>query len=171
MSDEQQRGSRWQGSHGGRPRSGGPANGRDARGSGERRDSFRLSPEVLGAILARDGEKMVQVAKDLARNVAVVKAAQLRNFYGTLLKLEARAADMDPKSLATEFHLLRPKLRYMASREPAASPLNDAFDSLLAEAARRMSGQTQEEACQTARCVFEFAEAVVAYHHDGRRHG
>lgn len=141
--------------------------GRDDR---DRRETFRLEEGDLDAILARNGSRMVEVASRLAEALSFLKAAQIRNFYGSLLKLEARVNEMDPATLATEFQLLRPKLRYMATRESAANPLQVVFDRLLERAARRIDPrQPPEEARQIARCVFEFAEAVVAYHRERRQ--
>ncbi len=112
---------------------------------------------------------MVDVADQVARGVAYLKAAQLRNFYGSLLRIEARLMDINPAALATEFQLLRPKLQYMANRENAARPLETAFDALLEKAAEVIVSQGPDQARQTARCVFEFAEAVVAYHRERRQ--
>lgn len=141
------------------------------RQEGRRQDSedFRISEEQIARILRRDGATMVEVARELAERLSDLKSAQLRNFYGSLLKLEARYEAMKPSEVATEFNLLRPKLQYMATRAGgAAKYLRTTFDALLRKAADEISKSSPENFQATARCVFEFAEAVVAYHKERR---
>lgn len=125
------------------------------------------SLQVIAQILDRDGRVMVQEAERLARSLQGVKTAQLRNFYGSLLLLEARLGRLQPAEIATELSLMRPRLSYMVNRSQGrrSESLQKVFDPLLKAAVERIAGaSTREQAERIARPVFEFAEAVIAYH-------
>ncbi len=128
-----------------------------------------LTTEEADQILSRDGSVMVQKARSLAEALGSVKAAQIRNFYGSLLRIESKVESLSPAQIATELQLLRPKLAYMANRENKARPLRDYFDVLLNRAASKVQGSMTDDARRIATCVFEFAEAMVAYHREQRR--
>lgn len=152
------------------PRRQGPHHPLHGRGGsrGDDRPPFPFTDDDARCILNRDGRAMVSKASELASHLSQVKAAQVRNFYGSLLRIEARLEAMAPQEIATELQLLRPKLAYMASREQAARRLKEVFDRLIEAAASQCASAEPEQARKTARCVFEFAEAVIAYHREGR---
>ncbi len=127
-----------------------------------------MSESDVNDILSRKGAVMVEKANELARAISGVKAAQVRNFYGSVLRIEAKLESLSPDQIATELQLLRPKLAYMVNRESGARPLQKVFDRLLKAAANRVGPETQQ-ARDIAACVVEFAEAVVAYHREHRR--
>lgn len=125
-----------------------------------------VSDDQVQKILDRDGGTIVKVARDLARDLKDLKSSQLRNFYGSLLKIEAKYDSIEPEELVTEFQLLRPKLHYMANRDSNARALKDCFDVVLKKACETIDKAPDKGAVakKVAKAVFDFAEAVVAYH-------
>ena len=145
---------------------------RDAHGRAqESRQQYILpTSQEISDILKRNGEVMVSKAQELAKALLGLKTAQLRNFYGSLLLIEARYRGLPKETIATELQLLCPKLHYMVNRPQGsvARPLQQCFDALLSEAAKQIRGAKDDESARAiARAVFEFAEAVVAYHKEG----
>jgi CRISPR type III-A-associated protein Csm2 len=104
-------------------------------------------------ILAGDGRVIEEQAERLARELDGLKRAQMRNFYGPLVRL--RETQQAPEVQLNQLQLMRHRLAYMAAREPAAGRLREAF-TVLIERARPESAQVK--------AIFTFAEAVVAYH-------
>jgi len=149
---------------------------RDARGRAqEPRQQYILpTSQEISDILKRDGAVMVSKAQELAKALQGLKTAQLRNFYGSLLLIEARYRGLPKETIATELLLLRPKLHYMVNRPQGsvARSLQQCFDALLSEAAKRIKEANDDESARAiAHAVFEFAEAVVAYHKEGKEGG
>jgi CRISPR type III-A-associated protein Csm2 len=131
---------------------GGDQGRRDREG---RRDD--AAPQVDKAfvddVLSGDGEKIVRRAEELARQLERLARAQIRNFYGPVIKL--RESERSPKEQISRLHLMRARLAYMVARPDgrAAGPLRSAFDALV-------RAVTEEE----LPFLYDFAEAVVAYH-------
>ena len=138
--------------HGGdRGRGGGPGGG----GSGGRPSFDAPSETTVKAILAGNGVVIVEEARRVAQALVAngLKNAQIRNFYGPLVRLrDSRVSDEVKRN---RLHLMRPRLAYMENRtDGAARPLAVVFERLI-------PAVTQPEHLEH---LVEFAEAVVAYH-------
>lgn len=129
----------------------------EARGNPQPRDSQqgRREEERLRPILQGDEEAIVKQAESLAREIENLPPTQLRNFYTPLIQLRESQDDLASKLHKLVLH--RPRLAYMKARKGEAGPLQRDFDWLIREVAREKNAKQLEH-------LFEFAEAVVAYH-------
>lgn len=133
-----------------------------------------LNDQEIDDILSRKGDQMVKIAKRIADAISDMSTTQLRNFYNSLLKLESRMP-LEKDKLAAELQLLRPKLAYMVNRDKEkekgskAENLRNAFDGLLDKAAQKIKSSSETDFAEFAINLFDFAEAVVAYHRGGKQ--
>ena len=111
--------------------------------------------ERLRPILKGDEEAIVKQAESLAKEIERLPPTQLRNFYTPLIQLRESQGDLSGK--LHKLVLYRPRLAYMKAREGRAEPLQRDFDWLIREVAKQKDPKQLE-------FLFEFAEAVVAYH-------
>lgn len=136
------------------PGRGAAEQGRRDRDGGRRDDA---GPPVDAAfvedVLSGDGERIVRRAEELAHGLGRLARAQIRNFYGPVIKL--RESERSPKEQISRLHLMRARLAYMVARPDgrAAGPLRSAFDALV-----------RAVTVETLPALYDFAEAVVAYH-------
>jgi CRISPR type III-A-associated protein Csm2 len=121
-----------------------------------------LDETQLRAILQGNAEVIVEKAQALAGELRRrdFPPTQLRNFYTPLVQL--RESEDDPPEKLRKLHLQRPRLAYMNARTSGkADPLQKNFDWLIREVAKQ---KDQQQLKKQLDCLFEFAEAVVAYH-------
>jgi len=136
--------------------------------------SAESQQQVIEKILAGDGAAIVQKASELADAIKGLKAAQLRNFYGSALLIEekTRSGGLKPQDFINKIQLLRPKLHYMVNRPQGyhARPLQVFLDQLIPETAKKVNQMVQGQGGDwrgVADAFFDFLEAVVAYHKEG----
>lgn len=147
---------------------------------GQRRDRNQpaaaplpVDTRAVQDIVGTDNPELLdRKAQDLGKNLVDVGLAtsQIRNIFGTARKLQANwlrpRADERPEAAQKrhaarrELVLLKPKLAYLATREPAVRPLKDWL--LVAIDAVRQRDE-QEEYQRFARFM-DFFEATLAYH-------
>lgn len=111
--------------------------------------------EQLRLVLQGNEDVIVREAESLARAIKDLPPTQLRNFYTPLIQLRESQDDLPAKLHKLVLH--RPRLAYMKARKREAGPLQETFNWLIIEVARLKDPKQLEH-------LFEFAEAVVAYH-------
>lgn len=119
-------------------------------GRGPRQDTTSFSVDC-DKILAGDAEAIVRDARALAQAIQEVKPAQIRNFYGPIVRIAESAKRFEDQR--PELILLLPRLHYMSMRERKLEPLARNFEMLI----ERTTDQKH------LRNLYRFAEAVVAY--------
>jgi len=117
-----------------------------------------LTDEEVANILAGNGKAIANAAAGLAEEIQDLKSAQIRNFYGPITKI--RESNEPPEAKLDRLHLMRPRLVYMKAREPKAGPIEREFSKLISKA---------EASDKALRGLFDFAEALVAYHKQYQR--
>jgi CRISPR type III-A-associated protein Csm2 len=111
--------------------------------------------ERLRPILEGEAEAIVKQAESLAREIEKLPPTQIRNFYTPLVQLRESQDELSVKLHKLALH--RPRLAYMKARKSEAGPLQRDFDWLIREVVKQKDPKQLEY-------LFEFAEAVVAYH-------
>jgi len=110
------------------------------------------------AIVSGDAECIVRCAKGVADRLGGVRKHQIRNVYSALVRI--RALD-DPQKQRSQLVLLRPRLAYMRARSTKTAPLQDALEKVI----QALPKQDRGSDASSLQAVFDFAEAIVAYHH------
>ena len=133
-------------------------NDRDTQGRGRPGPpSARAALDAAGMksdVLAADSAKIDAGAQQLAEAIqrAGLLTNQIRNFYGSIAKLQAES---DPLRQRRHLAMLRSRLAYLTARaDGKADDLWKVFDPLLKEA------KTEQQ----VNAICDFAEAIVAYH-------
>ena len=153
--------------NGGRRRDGphgGPGRGK-ARGGGRSGDEPRgLHPEEVRKILDGDAATIVDSARRIAA-ATEAKASQIRNVYAALVQI--RQSKAGPRKKLSQLVLMKPRLAYAEAREQKAAPVTQALTALIDGASRPAQGPP--EADHVLEHIFDFGEALVAYHKTFRR--
>jgi CRISPR type III-A-associated protein Csm2 len=145
-------------------RGGGPGKGgggpTGSGSGGAQATDFSFKPRDVEKILSGDGETMVRLAEELAREIGKFPRSQMRSFYGPVVRLRhdlQSSKEDNSQVIRNRLHLVRARLAYTVERETgkAAKPLKNAMDVLVG---RPKNSQ------EMAR-LFDFIEALVAYHY------
>ena len=128
-----------------------PHQGGRPGGGGHDTTPVPLDDATAKKILEGDGRTIADFGVKLADALRFLERAQIRNFYGPMIRLK-ESGDSDEKKL-NDLHLMRARLVYMKAREKKAEPLQEVFEKLIRMAA---AGDVAH--------IFQFAEAVVGYH-------
>lgn len=119
--------------------------------------SSGLSREQVAGILAGDGKTIADAAEALAERLSELSKSRMRSFYGRVVSIFQQVTNDTVTQAYHKLHLLRPRLAYLAKREPAAGALEAGFKQLLDV----LKSPTTASDIQP---IMDFSEALVAYH-------
>lgn len=140
------------------------------------RQEVKPSSDVSPIIAQDNPETLVEMARQVVGAEAEVSTSQIRNVFGPVRRIalewpETPRSEEDRKRAERAYRqvvLLRPKLRYMAAREPNLKTLADLLDACIAEIQK---GQDLAERRVRFGRFVDFFEAILAYHTEKTRGG
>lgn len=133
----------------------------------------RWLQETLGhvpAIIGGDVDLLVEDADKIGRVIEPVSTSQIRNVFGPVRQIELAwpmvdENDDEQRKKAQDAYrqvvLLRPKLSYLAARNPELKPLEQIMDRAIEEI---MKAPNVVERRIRFQHFVEFFEAILAYH-------
>jgi CRISPR type III-A-associated protein Csm2 len=145
---------------------------RDKQSASRRDRDPVFSSEEVKAILDREPASLDDAARKIAERCKDLPRAQMRNFYGPIVRLRNELASGRSKDLgsgaskdlavrhARELMMHKVRLVYMKARNNDAEALQQSFADLIEKA---ISNNRAERDKVEAIC--DFAEAVLAYHY------
>lgn len=146
------------------------------RGDGTHDRASPIDPAGIARILARDAVQIDSAAQEIASGCRQLAPTQIRNFYGSFVKLRAelKAPQASPQGggdeqpappgYANALLMHRARIHYMAARDGRAHIIRDWFSAIIDAATRAGRALT----VKNVEAICDLAEAVVAYHYAER---
>lgn len=118
-------------------------------------------PTIISGSTEESAKVLVQRAEELAQKLPAGQMTQVRTIFDELRHIESLWMLKQTALAIRRLHLLKPKLKYRASRKSSLKPLADVLSYAVEKV---VEAQSDDEKLKRFQHLVEFAEAVLAYY-------